>query len=45
MLLRVGELEQELYHEKNTRAALEKELARLNRVKRSYEAVGIHVPL
>ncbi len=32
------------YHEKHARAALERELARLNRVKRSYDALGVRVP-
>ncbi len=43
-LLRVSALESELYHEKHARAALERELARLNRVKRSYDALGVRVP-
>jgi len=44
-LQRVSALESELYHEKHARAALERELARLNRVKRSYDALGVRVPL
>ena len=45
MMQRVSNLESELYHEKHARAALERELARLNRIKRSYDAVGIRVPI
>ena len=45
MMQTVSNLESELYHEKRARAALEKELARLNRVKRSYDALGVRVPL
>ena len=44
-LQRVSILESELYHEKHGRAVLERELARLNRVKRSYDALGVRVPL
>lgn len=44
-LQKVSVLESELYHEKHARAALERELARLNRVKRSYDALGVRVPL
>lgn len=44
-LQKVSSLEQELYHEKHVRATLERELARLNRVKRSYDALGVRVPL